>query len=183
MHSHKTRALRWTLAGVIPALCLGTMTLTGPSGAQEAQNPPAKAIDPQAPPAKQQGQVYLTVDRIRTERKAIVADYMDLTDAEAKAFWPIYDAYQKDLEVPHKRLADLALRFGQAYPSVTNNEADKFLEDYLNAEKNILDRKRTFVGRFQKAIPAKKVLRLYQLENRMDATVDYNLVSELPLVK
>jgi hypothetical protein len=174
MNTNKTHTLRWTLVGIIPALCLGTMALTGPSGAQEKAAPP---------PAKEQGKMLLTVDRIRTERKAIVTDYMDLTADEAKSFWPVYDAYQKDLEVPNKRLADLALRFGQAYPNLTDAEADKFLKDYLNAEKNILDRKRTFVGRFQKAIPAKKVLRLYQLENRMDATVDYNLASDLPLVK
>ena len=176
MNQATKKATRWTLAGIIPVLCVGTALLTGQTvGAQD------KAVDP--PPAKEQAAIRLTADRIRTERKAIVTDYMHLTPEEAQKFWPIYDAYQQDLSVPQKRLGDLALKFGQAYGTVTDEDAKKFLEDYLNAEKNILDRKRTYVGRFGKALPTKKVLRLYQLENRMDATIDYNLAGDLPLVK
>jgi hypothetical protein len=176
MNRESKNAARWTLAGMIPVLCVGTAMLTGRSvGAQD------KPADP--PPAKEQAAVRLTADRIRTERKAIVTEYMNLTPEEAAKFWPIYDAYQQDLSVPQKRLGDLVLKFNQAYGGVTDQDAEKFLEDYLNAEKNILDRKRTYVGRFQKALPTKKVLRLYQLENRMDATIDYNMAGELPLVK
>src|SRR6476620_4726638 len=46
-------------------------------------------------------------DKIRGDKKLVVATNMELTESEAKGFWPIYDAYQKDLQKLNQRLANL----------------------------------------------------------------------------
>ncbi len=35
--------------------------------------------------------------KLKADKKLLVAGNMDLSDAEGKKFWPVYDAYQKDL--------------------------------------------------------------------------------------
>lgn len=128
-------------------------------------------------------QIEVTQAEVRTHRKEIVGRYMNLTDTEAKRFWPIYDSYQKDIAVAQQRMADTTVNFAKNYDTMTDADASQILTDYLNNEKNILDRKRMYVGRFKSVIPAKKVLRLYQLEERMDAATRYNLAGSLPLAK
>ena len=37
-------------------------------------------------------------EKIKADKKLLVATNMQLTEAEAKNFWPIYEDYQKDLQ-------------------------------------------------------------------------------------
>jgi len=144
------------------------------------------AVTPSIPVARAQdaqGVTEVTQDAVRTGRKAIVANYMQLTDAEAAKFWPVYDEYQNDLAVPERRLAGVADNFSEQYPNMTDAEAKTILQDVLNAEKNIVDRRRIYMGRFDKVLPAKKVFRLYQIEAKMDAALQHNLSGRIPLVK
>src|SRR6266513_6303176 len=54
-------------------------------------------------------------DKIKADKKALVAANMQLTDAEAKAFWPIYDQYQNDLKKINERLGNAMLAYSDAY--------------------------------------------------------------------
>ena len=44
-------------------------------------------------------------EKLKADKKLIVGKYMDLTESEAKNFWPVYDEYQKDLQQIHERMA------------------------------------------------------------------------------
>lgn len=171
--SNTTNWKRWALPGLLAVSLAGGITFG---------NQPVEAQD--TPPVEVKV-VALEVSRdaVKTGRREFVTRYMNFTPEESEKFWPVYESYQKDLAVPNQRLADLGAKFISNYPTFTEAEAKQILTDYLNAEKNILDRKRTYVGRFSKAISPKKVLRLYQLENRMDAAVSYDLAGSLPLVR
>src|SRR6266498_3232134 len=45
-------------------------------------------------------------DKIKADKKLVVATNMELTESEAKGFWPIYESYQKDLQKINRRLAN-----------------------------------------------------------------------------
>ena len=171
--SNTTNWKRWALPGLLAASLAGGITFG---------NRPVEAQD--EPPVEVKVVSFeVSKASVKAGRREMISRYMNFTPDEAEKFWPIYESYQKDLAVPHQRLANLGERFITNYPTFTEAEAKKVLMDYLNAEKNILDRKRTFVGRFSKALTDKQVLRLYQLENRMDAAVSYDLAGTLPLVR
>src|SRR6266480_5189737 len=40
---------------------------------------------------------------VKSDKKAYVASTMNLTAAEAKKFWPIYDAYQRSVDISNRR--------------------------------------------------------------------------------
>jgi hypothetical protein len=71
--------------------------------------------------------------KIKTDKKLVVAQNLNLTDAEGAKFWPVYEAYQKDLQQINERLAMAILAYADAYDKgpVTNEQAKKLLDEYL----------------------------------------------------
>ena len=71
--------------------------------------------------------------KIKADKKLVVAQNLKLTDAEGTAFWPVYDAYQKDLQAINQRMTAVILAYADAYNKgpVTNETAKKLLDESL----------------------------------------------------
>lgn len=122
-------------------------------------------------------------DTIRANKKALVAVNLTLTDAEAKDFWPLYDRYQGDLKAVNDRLVALIEDYTANYGKLTDDRAKKLAEDYLAVEEDRAKVRRTYFADFTKVLPGKKAARFYQIENKMDAVIRYDLASEIPVVE
>jgi len=122
-------------------------------------------------------------ERARADKKLVVATALALTEGEAKAFWPVYNAYQSDMITHYDKLLSLVDRFDKAYDTMTDQTATQLLNDYLALEANHIALLKAYVPRFQRVLPALKVARLYQIENKMRALVNYDLARQIPLVK
>ena len=123
--------------------------------------------------------------KIKADKKLVVAANMELTDAEAKGFWPVYESYQKELQAINERLAKLIVAYADAYNKgpVSNDTAKKLLNDYLAIEESEVKLKRSYVPRLEKSLPAAKVARYLQIESKIRAVVRYDLASQIPLVQ
>lgn len=140
------------------------------SGVASAQDKPADQMD-------------LLREKARADKKLVVAEALALTESEAKAFWPVYNAYQSDMVGHYDKMLQLIDRFAKAYDSMTDDTAMKLLNDYLALEASHVALLKSYVPRFQKVLPALKVARLYQVENKMRALVNIELARQIPLVK
>jgi hypothetical protein len=122
--------------------------------------------------------------KLKSDKKLIVAENMDLTDDEAKKFWPIYDDYQKDLQKINQRIADLVVKYASESEKgpISDDLSKKLVADSLDIEKSETDMKRAYVGKLAKAIPPYKVARYAQIENKIRALVKYELAVEIPLI-
>jgi len=123
--------------------------------------------------------------KISADKKLVVASNMSLTDAEAKAFWPVYDAYQNDLKKINERTAKLIADYAMAYNNgaVTNDTAKKLLNQSLAIEMDEVKLKQSYVPKFNKALPATKVARYMQIENKIRAVVRYQIADGIPLAE
>ena len=123
--------------------------------------------------------------KIKADKKLLVAVNMQLTDAEAKGFWPIYDAYQRDLEAIDGRLAKTIAAYADAYSSgsVPDDMARQLIGDYLTIEQDEAKMERTYVSKLSDVLPGAKVARYLQLETKMRAIVRYQLAATIPLVQ
>jgi len=123
--------------------------------------------------------------KIKADKKLLVAANMGLTEAEGKAFWPIYDAYQKDLGQINERLRETIVAYADAYNKgpVPNETAKKLLDDALDIEEAEVTLKRSYVPKLDTALPAAKVARYLQIETKIRALVRYELAEKIPLVK
>ena len=129
--------------------------------------------------------MQILADKVRADKKLVVAANMQLTDAEAKAFWPVYDAYQADLQKLNQRLGTLIKNYATEYNkgAVSDETAKKLVNEMLSVEEAEVKLKRSYVPRLEKAIPGAKVARYMQVENKIRAVIKYELAANIPLVK
>jgi hypothetical protein len=123
------------------------------------------------------------LDAVRSNRKAIAAVNLGLTDAEAARFWPVYDRYQKEIRVVGDRWIAVIEDYIASFPGLTDEEAAKLVEDYLTVEADRLQVRRSYVPEFSAVLPGRKLARFYQIENKMDAVIRYDLAARIPVVE
>jgi hypothetical protein len=122
-------------------------------------------------------------EKLKADKKLVVAANMELTESEAKGFWPVYEEYQKELQKINERLAMTIVAYSKEFNarSLTDDKAKKLLDDYLAMEEAELKFKRSFVPKLSKALPGRKVARYMQIENKIRAIVKYEIAAEVPL--
>lgn len=126
--------------------------------------------------------IELTRREIQVKRRTIVEQAIDLTDQENKPFWALYlDWRAKSAGLGDRRLA-LISNIDDA-GSLTDADAKKLLDEWIKLQKDGLKLRQEYIKRFRKILPDKKVARFFQLENKMDAIIDYDLVGRVPLVE
>jgi hypothetical protein len=159
--------MRGALHGVI---AMGSLVACLVGGVASAQDKPADNME-------------LLREKARVDKKVVVASVLDLTEGEAKAFWPVYNAYQSDMVTHYDRLFKLIDTYGKAYDTISDETATKLLRQYLALERDHVALLSAYLPRFQKVLPPRKVARLYQVENKLRALVNYDLARNIPLVK
>jgi hypothetical protein len=83
----------------------------------------------------------------------------------------------------YDRLIKLIDTYSKAYNAMTDETATKLLTQYLALERNHVALLSSYLPRFQKVLPTRKVARLYQVENKVRALVNYDLAREIPFIK
>jgi hypothetical protein len=124
-------------------------------------------------------------EKIKADKKLLVAANMDLTESEAKGFWPIYEQYQKDLQKINQRIVALLDSYADDYrnKSLTDEKAKKLINEALAIEQAEADLKSAYVPKLSKVLPVRKVARYLQIENKIRAVVKYDIASGVPLVR
>jgi predicted outer membrane protein len=124
-------------------------------------------------------------DKLKADKKLLVATNMELTESEAKNFWPIYEEYQKDLQKINRRIATLLESYAADFrsKSLTDDKAKKLIDEAVAIEQAEANLKSTYAPKLSKALPVKKVARYLQIENKIRAVVKYDLAQGVPLVK
>jgi hypothetical protein len=124
-------------------------------------------------------------DKIKADKKLVVATNMELTESEAKGFWPIYDEYQKDLQKINRRIVSLLESYAADFrgKSLTDEKAKKLIEEAVAIEQAEANLKSTYAPKLSKVLPVRKVARYLQIENKIRAVVKYELAQGVPLVQ
>jgi hypothetical protein len=126
-------------------------------------------------------QTELLISQIQTDKRAVVLQAMNLSDAEVAKFGPIYDQYQIEMKGIMQRSSDLITKFADNYGSMTDSAAKSIMSDFFKVreDRNALVRK--YAGKFDKVLPTTKVLRWAQIENKLNALLDVQAASIVPL--
>jgi hypothetical protein len=124
-------------------------------------------------------------DKLKADKKVVVAANMQLTDADAKAFWPIYDQYQNDLNAVNKRLGEAILAYADAYKAgpISDGSAKKFLDEAIAIDDAEAKLRKDYAAKLTNALPAAKAARYLQIESKIRAAIRYELAANIPLVE
>ena len=126
---------------------------------------------------------------VRADKKAFVAATLKLTDAEAKKFWPIYDAYQRAFELANRQRARAVESVVLLDKPLSDPYAKTLANDLIAADETELKARRTLHNRLMKPLPGRSVMpaakaaRYLQLESKIRALLAYDIASTIPLVK
>lgn len=118
---------------------------------------------------------------LRGDRKVLTAEAMEFTAAEGQAFWPLYGEYRAEMDKLGDGLVKLLLEYSDAYPNVPEDQAGKLLKSYVALEKDWVSVRAKYLKRFAAVLPASKVLRFTQVENRFDLALRLQMASAVPL--
>jgi len=108
---------------------------------------------PAASQEKPSDNMQIVIEKVRADKKLLVAENMQLTEAEAKAFWPVYKQYQDELFLLRTRTVKLIKDYADAYETMTNNTAKKLLNEYVAIESLGPKLRQTYLPKFRKACP------------------------------
>ena len=123
--------------------------------------------------------------KIKADKKLVVAENLKLTEAEGAKFWPVYDAYQKEIQQINERLKAVVLAYADADNKgpVTDAAAKKLIEDASAVDDAEATLRRTSLPKILAVLPAAKAARYVQIENKIRAVIRYELAAGIPLVQ
>ncbi len=119
----------------------------------------------------------------KTERKAIVAQNMQLTEAESEAFWPIYNEYADKRKALGERDVKLIQDYAANFANLTDEKAAELLKEAQSIDQDRAKARVDYAKKLRKALPATKVARAYQVESKIDAIIEFELARAIPLAE
>jgi hypothetical protein len=120
---------------------------------------------------------------VRADKRGYVASTLALTDAESAKFWPVYDAYQTQLDAANRRRTVALLGVQGRASTISDLYAREVVKELVAADDMELKARRTLRDRVMNALPTRKAIRYLQLESKIRAAQDYDLATTIPLIK
>ena len=128
---------------------------------------------------------YLEIVRstIKTEKKALIAEVMELSDAESIPFWEVYNEYDEKLYKLNTDYFSVVMDFADNFENMSDEKANEILNKAL---KNSIDEaklQKTYSKKMTKAISPQKALRFFQAMNKIQVMIDAQMAAEIPLLE
>ncbi|MDH4019600.1 MAG: hypothetical protein OEU84_08355 [Xanthomonadales bacterium] len=128
-------------------------------------------------------QIELVRQSANTDRKIILMGNMNFTSEESANFWPAWNEYRAAMRANGDRTLALIKDFAANFDTMTDQKASEILTDHFSIEMQNVVVKQKFSQTINKFLPAQKVMRIIQIENKLDAAIDLQLAAEIPLAK
>jgi len=120
---------------------------------------------------------------IQTDRQALVAGSLGLTEEEGEAFWPVYRDYRNDMAKVGDRMQTLIQDYAQIWDTATEEQAKTMVNEMLAIQRDELKVRKSHLSKFRRVLPEVKVARFLQIENKIDVIVKLGLADVIPLIE
>ena len=128
-------------------------------------------------------QMALNHRQIDSMKKQLIAANVTLTDTEATKFWPVYEQYSAELKKITYTKNALIKEYAEVYGSLTDEQADSLIRRWLDSDIAALELRRKYLPIFRKVLSGKATATFFQVEHRINAMIDLQLTSQLPLMQ
>jgi hypothetical protein len=163
------------LAISVATVVMLTSSARGQSSAQQPTNASAQSSVDQ--------DIDLMRKDVRSQKKQIIAANLQLTDAEAEKFWPLYDQYTAELvkinDAKYAAIKDYATN----YDTLTDDKAVSLTRQILGVDQSVAQLREKYVPIIGNVISGKKTALFFQLDRRLVALIDLQLAAAIPMVQ
>jgi hypothetical protein len=118
-----------------------------------------------------------------TDAKTLISRNLKLTEAQAKAFWPVYDRYEAQRAKIEDRIDAVLLDYKLSCDQLCDEKAGQLLNEWMRGRHDLEELRQRYIHKFGAVIPATKVLRFYQLEGLREAVIRVDRFKKVPLAK
>ena len=125
--------------------------------------------------------IQLLKSDLRSQKKQIVAANMDLTDAEAEKFWPVYDRYAADAAKIYDTKIALFQEYLENYQTMSGDEAERYLRRRAAVEEDIMQVRLKYLPQFRKVLTGRQTALFYQIDWRLDLMINLQL-AQVPVI-
>jgi len=125
----------------------------------------------------------LSRDVLKVEKKAAIADVMDLSEAQSQPFWNLYNEYQGELYTVHNKRINGIKDFAKNYENMSDEKADELWMNFMGYQSDLLKLKKGYYKKFKKILPAGKAVRFFQAENKIETLINAELALEIPMIE
>ena len=120
---------------------------------------------------------------MQTERKILIMNEMVFTTEEAEKFWPLYDEYSAEAKKVANLRVNVITDYAANYQTMSDDMAKQLLDEAIKFDEKKLKLEKKYIRKFRAILPQIKVTRYFQLENKLDAVIDFDLASQIPLME
>ena len=107
-------------------------------------------------------------ERIKAQKVAFITEKLNLTTKESQDFWPIYNRFEATNDkIRSEDLREVKMKM-RNNPEMSDAEADKLLEQLINAEDKMYKAKIKLLTDLQGVISSKKIIRLKRAEDEFN---------------
>lgn len=128
---------------------------------------------------------YIEVARdvLKTEKKAAIADVMELSKEEADVFWPLYNEYNNKASLIQNDRIKIILDYAENFENLTDEKADELWTKSLSVDSQLLKLEKSYYKKFKKILPVKKAARYFQAENKIETLINAQMALEIPFIE
>jgi hypothetical protein len=139
----------------------------------------------QAEPATQgiKTDEQIILKQVMTDKRAVFAQNLQLSDSESRAFWPVYDEYEAKLKKLNDEFLALVDDYAAKFGSLTDADATAMLQKKMRIEKDREALKQSYTRKVAKVLPPVKALRYAQVETRIDNMIRNDVYSLIPIAQ
>ncbi len=116
------------------------------------------------------------------EKKALIKEAVQLNDEEAKEFWPLYQEYNNKLQKINKEIVSLINNNADKLETLTDDEAEDIWEKKMDLSSDLVKLEKKYFKKMKRVLPAGKVVRYFQAENKIKALMSAQMAIEVPLM-
>jgi hypothetical protein len=130
----------------------------------------------------QQNELEMFQSMYKIETKALLMDFLQLEDEQAKIFWPLYEEYESERTKNANRRIELIKKYAEEYETLTDEQADALAKESfaVRATRDKLHKK--YYNKVKKALGAKRAAQFIQFERFVANAMDSKLNDSLPLI-
>jgi hypothetical protein len=120
---------------------------------------------------------------VQAQRNDVVAHTMQLNDADAKNFWPLYREYvSKEQAIGDQRVSAIK-DYASQYNAMNDAQADGLTDRMLKFDESRMQLRAEYYPKFKKAIGAKQAAKFLQVDNRLNLLVDLQIANAVPIIQ
>jgi len=120
---------------------------------------------------------------LRADKTKVMADQIQLSDSEGKAFWPIYNDYDHELSKLNDERVALLKEYVNSYDTLTDQQTQSLADRSFGLQKRRIDLRQKYFKKLSKTVSPKTAARFVQVEDRMDMLLNLQLAANIPMVQ